>query len=216
MDLLCVEFKLYKMARIHNNIFTQGIKGMVGGTMVFRTFNDKTYVYAKAGKPDKRKQSPLQKENRTKFRRATAFAKSMMKDPAKKAEYWEIAKKLALPNAYTAAITEYMRKPEVIGQNTTTTTGTTKEEISVIVKKKHFEVDWVEVVITEKDGKVLERGRLLNEYGDTWNYKPLVSPGIHNFKNVSIIVGERTGLVTSFFFNGKGFEASGKSMHSLF
>src|SRR5690349_16980975 len=100
------------MARTDNNIFTQGISGMIAGQMVFKTWNGKTYVCKSPKKPSK--QSPLQKEGRTKFRRATAFAKKMMSDPIKKAQYKEIANELQLPNAYTAAVTEYMRKAEIL------------------------------------------------------------------------------------------------------
>src|SRR5687768_6445916 len=100
------------MARVVNSNFTAGISGKVGRDMVFKTWkNGNTFLHQKSEKP--KKQSPKQKANRTRFQMATFFAKSMMKVPAKKAEYWEKSRKLNLPNAYTAAITEYMRHPEI-------------------------------------------------------------------------------------------------------
>src|ERR1041384_1030594 len=99
------------MAWSNNNLLTKGLSGMVGKQIVFRTWNGKTFISVAPKKTNK--QSPLQKENRTKFKKATTYAKSMMKDPVKKAEYKEIAKKMRLPNAYTAAITDYMRNPKI-------------------------------------------------------------------------------------------------------
>jgi hypothetical protein len=55
------------------------------------------------------KESEAQRTNRDRFADATGFARKMMNDPVKKAYYWNRAKKLRLPNAYTAAITDYMR-----------------------------------------------------------------------------------------------------------
>jgi hypothetical protein len=87
------------MAVSKNNVITRGASGMLGGMLVFRTLNGKTIISNRPKKPTR--ESPIQKANRTKFRRATFFAKQMMADPVKKAEYWEIAKKLQLPNAYS-------------------------------------------------------------------------------------------------------------------
>jgi hypothetical protein len=156
------------MARIIDNIFTQGICGEVGGLMVFRSFNDKTYVYKKARKPTT--QSPLQKENRSKFRKATAYAKQMMADPEKKATYWEIAKRLKLPNAYTAAITDYMRKAEIIDVDKDQYSGKSNEEIKVMASKKDFSVESVEIAIVEADGTVAENGAAVKGGGDSWVY----------------------------------------------
>ena len=99
------------MAISKNNPITRGLSGMLGGTVVFRNFHGKTIM---AKRPTRTgKQSELQRENRNRFREATVFAKASVKDPQKKAYYEDKAKKMKLPNAYTAAITDFMRKPEV-------------------------------------------------------------------------------------------------------
>jgi hypothetical protein len=156
------------MARSINNNLTRGLSGMIGGQMVFRTWNGKTYLSNAPSKP--KKQSKLQKENRMKFKEATAFAKTMMLDPAKKAEYKAIADKLELPNAYTAAITEYMRKPEISQVDTSKYTGKEDEEIKVVVRKKSFEVQEVEVIIADKNGVVIEEGKAAKDLGNDWIY----------------------------------------------
>ena len=176
------------MAR-STNILTKGLSGMIGRQIVFRSWNGKTYISAAPRKP--KKQSPLQKENRTRFKMATAFAKKMMKDPEKKAEYLAIAKSLKLPNAYTAAITEYLRKPEVKEVDTTNYSGKAGEEIKVVVRKKDFEVQEVEVVIVDKDGVVIEEGKASKEA--EWTYK--TKSDIKEKESIQFLikVRERTG-----------------------
>jgi hypothetical protein len=157
------------MARSKNNLLTKGLSGMVGKQIVFRTWNGKTFISVAPKKP--KKQSPVQKENRSKFKRATIYAKNMMKDPVKKAEYKEIAKKLQLPNAYTAAITDYMRNPEIEALDLTNFSGKADEEIKVTVSKKDFEIQEVEVVVVDQDGEIIEKGKAEKGLFNEWIYR---------------------------------------------
>ncbi len=95
------------MATVSVNSITKGFEGSIGD-MVFRQVYGKTIVTGKPRSP--RKESEQQRDNRLKFRSASAWAKATVQDPEKKAYYQRIAKKLKLPNAYTAAISDYMRK----------------------------------------------------------------------------------------------------------
>jgi hypothetical protein len=156
------------MARSTNNLLTKGLSGMVGKQIVFRTWNGKTFISVAPKRP--KKQSPIQKENRTKFKRATIYAKSMMKDPVKKAEYKEIARKLQLPNAYTAAITDYMRNPQIEELDLATYSGKADEEIKVTVSKKWFEIQEVEVIAVGKNGEVIEEGKAKKGLANVWTY----------------------------------------------
>src|SRR5688500_11626992 len=98
------------MAQVELNDLIKGFSGSVG-KVVFRMYRGKTYM---AQRPSKqKKESEGQRNTRDKFKLATQYAKQMMKDPERKAYYAKKAKMLALPNAYTAAITDYMRKPKV-------------------------------------------------------------------------------------------------------
>jgi hypothetical protein len=155
------------MAQSKNNPLTKGASGMIGKTVVFRSWNGKTYMYNRPSKP--KMQSPLQKENRTKFSRAVAFSRRMMLDPLKKAEYQKIAKEQNLPNAYTAAVTEYMRKPEIQEIETQTSEKEVKE-IRVVAKKKGFELLEVEVIIVDDKGNILEEGKTTRGLADEWVY----------------------------------------------
>jgi len=95
------------MAIIRTNNLIKGISGSIGN-LVMRNVRGKTILSSKVR--SQRKESALQQENRMKFRCASAYAKHAMLDPDKKAYYLRKAKKLKLPNAYTAALGEYMRE----------------------------------------------------------------------------------------------------------
>ena len=90
---------------------------MFGTEMVFKAIRGKTFVSPPARRPDRRKESEAQRNTRKTFAKATAWAQLILLNPEKKAYYQQRAKELKLPNAYTAAITDYMRKPKVeVGQ----------------------------------------------------------------------------------------------------
>jgi hypothetical protein len=157
---------------ISNNPLTHGASGMLGGVLVFRTWNGKTYMYNRPKKPSK--QSESQKDNRNRFRMATHYAKSMMADPAKKVEYQEKARQLNLPNAYTAAITEYLRKPEIAEIEITDGPVSKEREVKIIAGKKGFDADPVEVIIQSAEGKEIQKGAAIKERDNNWRYSFIV------------------------------------------
>jgi hypothetical protein len=165
------------MAQSKNNPLTKGASGMIGKTVVFRSWNGKTYMYNRPSKP--KKQSALQKENRTKFSRAVAFSRKMMAIPEKKAEYAAVAKRENLPNAYTAAVTEYMRKPEIVDIDTSNT-----DEIKVVAKKKGFEIQEVEVIMIDESGVVVDEGKAEKGLGDEWIFRTISSRKIVSTKTI--------------------------------
>jgi hypothetical protein len=179
------------MARSNNNILTKGLSGMIGKQIVFRTWNGKTFISVAPKKP--KKQSVVQKENRSKFKRATIYAKSMMKDPIKKAEYKEIAKRLQLPNAYTAAITDYMRNPQIEALDLANYSGKADEAIKVTVSKKGFEIQEVEVTVVDQIGEVIEEGKAVKGPGNEWTYKTTNNNKEKGSSKFLIKVRDRTG-----------------------
>ncbi len=99
------------MAIIKNNMLTAKISGMVGRTAVYKQLRGKTILAARPRKP--RCESDLQRKNRLSFRTAAAYAKAAMLDPQKKEYFWKMARKMKLPNAYTAAISAYRRAEKI-------------------------------------------------------------------------------------------------------
>ncbi len=98
------------MAIVANNDLTRGLRGRIGKWLVFRVVRGKTIASRAPRKPDPRKQSAAQRLTRSTFRDASAWAVRILLDPAKKQYYADVAKAEALPNAYTAAVREYMRE----------------------------------------------------------------------------------------------------------
>src|SRR6187402_3572807 len=105
------------MATVANNNLVDGLSGRLGSSLVFRTLRGKTFVTTPARKPDKRKESIAQRGTHISFREATQWAQRILLDPERKAYYSKRAKALKLPNAYTAALTDYMRKPKLTTVN---------------------------------------------------------------------------------------------------
>lgn len=137
------------MATISNNIVTEGFRGMIGNQLVFRQVRGKTIVSNKPKAP--RYQSALQKDNRIRFRHAAEYAKAVMKDPQKKAYYQAKARKQDLPNAYTAALTDYMRKPVVKAVQRK------RNRITVKAVKKGFAIGEVAVMVRDAQGKIVAK-----------------------------------------------------------
>jgi hypothetical protein len=127
------------MAIIRDNIVTEGMSGMFGDMLVFKHLRGKTIVCKRPSRP--RRQSVRQQENRNKFREASSWAKAVLLNPEKKEYYQKKARRLKLPNAYTAAIADYMRTPSVKQVNAYGDTVTYK------VVKKDFALTKVEVTV---------------------------------------------------------------------
>ena len=134
---------------------------MLGKTIVFRTMRGKTIMANRPARPTK--QSEQQRSNRSKFKEATTYAKTAMLDPVKKEYYQAKAKKLKLPNAYTAAITDYMRKPVM------TVINKSKDGARmVVISKKGFRMEKIELYKRNKG----EAPQLLRSLAaDSCNYE---------------------------------------------
>ena len=97
------------MAKVSDNMLTMALRGRVGKQLVFRVIRGKTFVSRAPLKPAKSTETPAQRATRLRFREASNYAKQALQDPERKPYYEQCAKILHLPNAYTAAIKEYMR-----------------------------------------------------------------------------------------------------------
>ncbi|MBT1703746.1 hypothetical protein [Chryseosolibacter indicus] len=99
------------MARIKVNSLVNGLSGSIGG-LTFRTRNKTTIVSGKLKAP--RKQSAAQRANRNKFQDASLHVKTALLDPQLKTHYMQLAGELGLTNAYTAAMSEYLRNGKLL------------------------------------------------------------------------------------------------------
>jgi hypothetical protein len=142
------------MAIVKNNPIIKGLSGMVGKSIVFKQLRGKTIICNRPPKPQT--QSAPQKETRDRFRKASEWAKSILLDADQKAYYQKKAHKLKLPNAYTAAIADYMRSAKVMQKNQYA------DKTTFFVYKKDFDVVQVNIVVSkdsgEKETRTLPRG----------------------------------------------------------
>lgn len=141
------------MSIVKDNIITEGLSGMLGDVVVFRQVRGRTIMANRPRKPQF--QSDLQRENRHRFKVASAFAKQAMQDPEKKEYYRAKARKLGLPNAYTAALTDYMRKPAVTSIKYK---GNAHGNIAITAGKQGFSLASVTVCMVDAQGTPLATG----------------------------------------------------------
>jgi hypothetical protein len=156
------------MAIIRSNVITNAFSGSIGH-IVFRQLRGKTVISNKPARVEK--QSKQQRENRSRFKSAAAWAKAQMLDENKKAYYWRKAKKLKLPNAYTAAVSDYMRKGEIKEIDTRQYKGSAGDVIKLKITKKDFAVHNVDVMLHDGTGKVIETDFAIKKDKDVFIYK---------------------------------------------
>jgi hypothetical protein len=144
------------MATIRTNPLIEGLSGMLGQSIVFKNLRGRTIMTPK-------KQSEQQKANRSKFRQATYYAKAAMLDAEKKAYYQKKAKKLKLPNAYTAAITDYMRPIKL------KETHRTNAVVTYRIVKKDFDVKQIETLPVLSES--MATGTITKLYYNEWELK---------------------------------------------
>ncbi len=154
------------MAIVKDNPLVKGLSGMLGRTVVFKNLRGKT-ILANYPAPVK-KRSERQRNNSLRFKEATMYAKRMMLDPERKEYYWKKARKLKLPNAYTAAITDYMRKPVVTKVDLRPSVGEGQTQIAVEAIKKDFELKNMELKVIS-NYKIIEGRPVPKGYG-LWTY----------------------------------------------
>lgn len=150
------------MATVVNNPIMKGLRGSFGDVLVFRQVRGQTRVCPKPRTPDKQKETPAQRKTRSTFREATQWAQQVLKDPERKAYYTKRAKVLRLPNAYTAAITDFMRKPKVHAL-------VNKKQVVVSVSKPGFELKQVEVKARSENQPV--QAIRINKESGLWKFR---------------------------------------------
>ncbi|MBT1701987.1 hypothetical protein [Chryseosolibacter indicus] len=156
------------MATLQTNTLLKGFSGSIGKFVIKRVGN-KTILTHKPRQTGK--QSEKQRQNRLKFKAASVYAKHLLQDPQKKAYYLKKAKKLNLTNAYTAVITDYMRKGE-IKEISTKSNAKKGGTVKVKVFKKHFAINKVSVSIYNEQGKFVETGMAIRKGIDEFFFTP--------------------------------------------
>lgn len=156
------------MAKSRNNVVTHGLSGLIGDLLVFRQRANRTIV---ANKPRVTTKAPtmVQLEIRERFKRATQYAKSALKDLVLKGAY-QLGAKLG-QSAHNVAFADYQKAPEFYEDaDLSTYTGAVGDKITVSVMDD-FRVEGVHVQIKIPTGTVLEEGEAVQSAnGLDWVY----------------------------------------------
>jgi len=148
-----------------------GVKGLLGGLM-FRTIDGKTVV-STYNKPDrrrmKRKETELQRIYRSRFAEAARYAKEAVSDIDTYEYYKRKAKKLGVPNAYTAAITDFMRKGTI--DKIDTSKFEKKGEIVVKAEKKNLDFVNVTLRVATADGDTITQAKAIRQANGLWSFR---------------------------------------------
>jgi hypothetical protein len=157
--------RIPKMAKVRNNIITQGLSGMLGDQIVFRAGrNGQTIVTARPSYDPNRVLSSAQQAHMEAFRQAIAYAKTAKDNVV----YITRAKGTAL-TPYNVAVADWFSKPEVLEINASGWTGAVDQVIRIKAQEE-MHVANVTVVIKNVDGTVVEQGVAQQVEGLWWEY----------------------------------------------
>lgn len=143
------------MGKIKLNALLESASGKVGSNLVLRK-RGKRIILATNGERTK-ELSEKQKAVRERFTAAADYAKKALRNPETKAAYEDLAKDQEFMTAFTAAVTDYLRPPQI---KAITLAGYTGQPGSFIQVRPldDFKVIGVAVKITAPDGTVVESG----------------------------------------------------------
>lgn len=151
------------MAKVKDNIVTEGLSGVLGKLLVFRQKAGATIVSVKPSFTQPQSEAQLKQVSR--FAQATRYAKHALQDPATKAAYAARAK--AGQHAHNIAIADFLHAPVI---NEVRLIGEQQNQIS-IEASDDFEVTAVWVKLCDAEGMVLEEGEALpTDQEDHWSY----------------------------------------------
>jgi hypothetical protein len=169
------------MPKSQNNPVIKGLSGMLGDVIVFREQRGQMVV---SNKPKKSGTlTSHQKAVRARFFNAAYYAKGQIKIPDAKAEY-ETAISNKLPNAYSVAMADYLRAPEITQVDFSRYTGKVNDAITVFAADD-FKVTGVTVEIRSATDVVIEQGDAVPDPSNyfAWIYTATQAvPDLHGTK----------------------------------
>lgn len=154
------------MAKVKDNLVTEGLSGKLGKRLVFRTGkNGKTVLAVRPTYSEDREYNDAQLAQQEAFRMATIYAKVAQDQPL----YQALAKD-SESSAYNLAVADWFGKPQVLSINANGWSGQSGHTIA-IKAKDDTKVTSVRVVI-HNNGTILEEGEAIpsNQDGLLWTY----------------------------------------------
>lgn len=161
------------MAKVKNNIVTQGLRGMLGGQLVFRQTSRGTEVsvapQAPTGPP-----SAAQTAHRERFQKAIVYARGLAQDPAVQAEYGDEAQ-ARNQSVSNVLVADYMRAPNIELVDISAYKGKVGDLIRITATDDHA-VKAVAVKIENGNGSLVEQGAAVQQANpNQWLYTATAS-----------------------------------------
>jgi hypothetical protein len=149
------------MAKVVDNILVRGLSGKLGNQVVIRRLRDGRTIVC--NKPDfsQRKLSRDQKEHHKRFQAAAAYAQEAARTNPIYAKLAEGTMK----NAYNVALGDWFHPPVIHRLERRGKTLRIQATDDVMVAG-------VQVMVLDKKGKVVEKGKAVRKKGDWWEYVP--------------------------------------------
>lgn len=183
------------MAQVKDNIVTEGFSGKIGNKLVFRQLGNRTI----ATKRPRRSEvvSEQQAAHQQRFRKAAAYARLKMQDPAAKAEYEILARQYELTSAFAAAVGDYLTPPEIDTIDTSKYSGGAGDVI-LITSPNNQKIASLRVSIVLPGGEVLEEGpAVISPLDASWKYVATVANAIATGIVVKALATDRPGNVVT-------------------
>jgi hypothetical protein len=155
------------MAKVKNNIFLNGLRGMLGKQFVIKRMRGGRTIVTNMPTFSKfRKFSPKQKAHQKKFQMATGYGQAMKRHPL----YLALSEGTSR-TGYNIAVADWFHPPEILEVDLS---GWASESGGVIRVKAQDDVKVVEVqvTITDENGAFLEGGEAQEAGGSWWEYGP--------------------------------------------
>lgn len=172
---------------VATSILHRSLRGAIGD-LVFRQYNGKTVVSARPVYKNE-SNTEARRQLRGRFKEASMYASNAMDDPKKKAYYQQKARQLKLPNAYTAAITDYLRKAKVTAMTRSGFSPKKGETIIMQILKSAFKISQIKVILCSQHGEVLHEQTLTRE-SDKRIFEFTFTDDVPEFDTLKIITDE--------------------------
>jgi hypothetical protein len=178
------------MAQVGKNVLTRGLSGKLGNLVVFRRNREKTIMSVAPGK----RTHPLteaQQRHLQQFREAVVYAKSVLADQEKKAEYKAAAKNGE--SAFNVAVADYLKLPVIKEVDLCLYAGQVGDRIRIRAID-NFKVVNVSVGIYNADNTILETGIAAgNGNGLDWFYTAIQKNPVMTGGRVVVTVTDSPG-----------------------
>jgi len=140
----------------------------------------------------------MQRIQRERFKRAAAYAKVALQDPATKAAYAEKTEGKDFMTAFSEAVKDFLKAPKVDSIDNSGYTGKIGESI-ILKVSDDFKVADVKVTITLANATLVETGTAIVLAGTAdWKYVVTKANATLAGSKIKVVVTDKPGNTTSF------------------